>query len=387
MSEEPPSAPAEAASQSAAKTRVFISYARRDSAFADMIERVLSSSGLTTWMDRQRLAGGADWPVGLREAIEACDALLVILSPHSLASAAVQREYQYALSINKRVIPLLYRKIKAPPAELAHINWVDCTREIGIYDLLFTLYDAGLVSLSVGKVEFNPSLVIALALHRATPANWRVAQVDRLTYRNQWLRYSLFALAPLILYILLLLALNLSDKAYLWLDNLLLADNLPWEPPIIVGAVSTALLVIAAAIDLRLLFRAWFYRDLYQGKRIQELLVVTPMGVVRRRIQRPATLYCIFAWTQRLDRTENRRGDQKITITFLPRYARQATAPILMISHHFATAKPLGVEIMARFWQYCARQQPEVKPVGDQAFTSVRRGALPAPQAPAANHS
>jgi TIR domain len=128
-------------SSSSRKPLVFISYARKDSRRADALQRSLLPRNLEVWVDRSRLVGGQAWPIGLQQAVEKCDLMLVLLSPRSLASAYVRREYLHALSLGKPIIPLLLEAVPAFPAELSHVQWIDLTQRgnQGYYDLLLAL--------------------------------------------------------------------------------------------------------------------------------------------------------------------------------------------------------------------------------------------------------
>jgi formylglycine-generating enzyme required for sulfatase activity len=93
---------------------LFISYARRDVEFAQKLNADLQRHGVTTWIDELGIRGGEDWPNRIATAIEGCRAMLVILSPHSVASRWVQRELAFADAKGKRVLPLLYKPCGLP---------------------------------------------------------------------------------------------------------------------------------------------------------------------------------------------------------------------------------------------------------------------------------
>jgi hypothetical protein len=103
---------------------VFISYAPADAELAGRIADVLKASGFQVWDDSQILPGD-NWGVRLAQALEEAEAMVVVLTPHSLRSPNVSREVGYALG-NKdykdRVIPV----IAAPPDQLPQedIPWV-----------------------------------------------------------------------------------------------------------------------------------------------------------------------------------------------------------------------------------------------------------------------
>jgi formylglycine-generating enzyme required for sulfatase activity len=93
---------------------LFISYARKDVEFAQKLNADLRRYGVTTWIDELGIRGGEDWPDRIVTAIEGCKAMLVILSPHSVASRWVQRELAFADAKGKWVLPLLYKLCGLP---------------------------------------------------------------------------------------------------------------------------------------------------------------------------------------------------------------------------------------------------------------------------------
>ena len=95
-------------------SRTFISYARKDSAFALKIAKDLRAAGAAIWIDQLDIPSGKPWDAAVQEAIERCPCLLVILSPDSMSTANVLDEVRYAVDQGKRVIPVLYRDCKIP---------------------------------------------------------------------------------------------------------------------------------------------------------------------------------------------------------------------------------------------------------------------------------
>ena len=77
--------------------RVFISYARADStAFVDRLEGDLKAQQFHPWVDRHGLEGGQEWMEIIQDAIDACQALVVVMSPAAVQSQFVRMEYRYA---------------------------------------------------------------------------------------------------------------------------------------------------------------------------------------------------------------------------------------------------------------------------------------------------
>jgi formylglycine-generating enzyme required for sulfatase activity len=136
---------------------LFISYAREDVEFAQKLNADLQRHGVTTWIDEFGIRSGEDWPNRIATAIEGCQAVLVILSPDSVASKWVQRELAFADKKGKRVLPLLHRPCKLPPSfELRFGN-------VQRADFSCRSYETNLVELLV-------SITQVLGLIIATPA-------------------------------------------------------------------------------------------------------------------------------------------------------------------------------------------------------------------------
>ena len=76
--------------------RVFISYTRRDSGTAERLVDALRSVGLSVWLGRESLAAGTLIIEEVSKAVQSADAVLVLVTEDSLASAWVQREIEFA---------------------------------------------------------------------------------------------------------------------------------------------------------------------------------------------------------------------------------------------------------------------------------------------------
>jgi hypothetical protein len=88
-----------------ASVDVIISYSRTDSDFVDRLEADLKAHNLTVWVDRRKLEGGQVWEADIRNAIDHCRVLLMVISPAALDSHWVTKEYQYALKRHKGSYP------------------------------------------------------------------------------------------------------------------------------------------------------------------------------------------------------------------------------------------------------------------------------------------
>jgi hypothetical protein len=107
-------------SASDTRMKVFVSHARADAGFTDQLGAFLGSNGFTP------LTNADDGPEAARAAIHEADALVLVLTPRSVASEACMREVEQALELGKRVVPVLpepFNGGRAPP-ELADLNYI-----------------------------------------------------------------------------------------------------------------------------------------------------------------------------------------------------------------------------------------------------------------------
>jgi WD40 repeat protein len=105
---------------------VFISYSRKDIAFARLLHGALKDNGLETWIDWQDIPPSADWLAEVYEAIEGSDSFIFIISPTSVDSEICSLEIAHAAKNNKRLIPIVIGDIDAGvvPPKLAALNWI-----------------------------------------------------------------------------------------------------------------------------------------------------------------------------------------------------------------------------------------------------------------------
>lgn len=94
---------------------IFLSYARGDGLdAAARLRDVLAAMGFSIWRDIEEMRGGLAWRKQLYQALSQVDAVLVLLTPGAVASANVTWEWQNALMMDKRVIPLLASSCDVP---------------------------------------------------------------------------------------------------------------------------------------------------------------------------------------------------------------------------------------------------------------------------------
>jgi hypothetical protein len=99
---------------SAEASTAFISYSRKDSAFASRLARDLKDAGADVWLDRLDIAPGELWDMAIERALSRCSRVLVILSPSSVDTRGVLDEVAFALKKRKTVIPILFVNCEIP---------------------------------------------------------------------------------------------------------------------------------------------------------------------------------------------------------------------------------------------------------------------------------
>jgi hypothetical protein len=92
----------------------FISYSRADRLFARRLYEDLKSAGVHVWLDQVDIKPGEPWDAIIERTLNTSAALVVILTPESVASHSVLNEISYALNTNKRVVPVLLRDCTLP---------------------------------------------------------------------------------------------------------------------------------------------------------------------------------------------------------------------------------------------------------------------------------
>lgn len=94
---------------------------------SDQVRQLLQRAGFTVWDRKQDLASGDNLQERIRQGIEGADSVIFLLSPASVTSSYCLEELNYALSLHKRVIPVLATPLgrAAPPATLANVSVID----------------------------------------------------------------------------------------------------------------------------------------------------------------------------------------------------------------------------------------------------------------------
>src|SRR5436305_4143467 len=108
------------------KAKIFISYSRKDMAFADRLEAALKARGFEPLIDRTDIYAFEDWWKRIEDLIVHADTVVFVLSPDSVGSEVARKEVAFAASLNKRLAPIVFRPVedKFVPDALAKLNFI-----------------------------------------------------------------------------------------------------------------------------------------------------------------------------------------------------------------------------------------------------------------------
>lgn len=104
--------------------QIFISYSRKDIEFVDRLANDLKASGFEVWYDLSGLKAGTQWGTEIQNAINSSQYFLVVLSPNSVKSSWVEREFLHASDQNIKIVPLLYQQCALPMWSL-NLHFID----------------------------------------------------------------------------------------------------------------------------------------------------------------------------------------------------------------------------------------------------------------------
>ncbi len=114
----------------------FVSYSRRDSAFALRLVKDLRDLGAKVWFDQLDIPKGRPWDDAIEAALKSSTGFLIILSPDSAESHNVKDEIALALNTGKRIFPVLHRPCDIP-LRLQRLQYIDFAQgyETGLQSL------------------------------------------------------------------------------------------------------------------------------------------------------------------------------------------------------------------------------------------------------------
>jgi VCBS repeat-containing protein len=120
--------------------RVFISHSHRDRAVATDLQKTLIMAGAETYLDQDMIQGGDNLPKRIYDGLSWCDTFLLIWSTSAATSPWVNREWNAAYELRRRILPYVLDKTPLP-AELDNLVYVEIKdRELGDSNLLRAIF-------------------------------------------------------------------------------------------------------------------------------------------------------------------------------------------------------------------------------------------------------
>jgi hypothetical protein len=103
---------------------VFLSDAGKDGSLAATLASVLAESGVDVWNPDEEIVPGDNWAMKVGKALEAADAMIILLTPETVDSEWLRRQVEYALTTKKyqgMVVPVILGTAAELPDE---IPWI-----------------------------------------------------------------------------------------------------------------------------------------------------------------------------------------------------------------------------------------------------------------------
>ncbi len=117
----------------ARRFRLFTSYSSRDREFVSQLvehlQQRLGNNNVDIWIDRAGIRSGDKWDRAIEEALMSCNAMLLMLSEHSVASENVADEYIFYKEEKKPIIPIMIGRC-ARPVAVRRYQYIDFSREL-----------------------------------------------------------------------------------------------------------------------------------------------------------------------------------------------------------------------------------------------------------------
>lgn len=109
--------------------RIFISYAREEQSIIKELSERLRAAEFDVWFD-ERLLPGQNWEQVLYDEIRTADAFIFAISPASIASEWCEREYDFAVEMDKPIFPVLLKPTSSIPRKIGAIQYANFTKGI-----------------------------------------------------------------------------------------------------------------------------------------------------------------------------------------------------------------------------------------------------------------
>jgi RNA-directed DNA polymerase len=114
--------------------RIFISYSSKDRGFAKKLVNSLVSAGMGIWIDINNIPPGANWSNAVDKGLQACNAMVLIMTPDAMESSNVENEWQVFHDDKKLIVPILWKLVNQNQLhfQLRRLQHIDfCSQDYG----------------------------------------------------------------------------------------------------------------------------------------------------------------------------------------------------------------------------------------------------------------
>ena len=113
-------------------TQVILAYSNVDKATMEKIRRSLRRESITVWTNTTDIKTGEAFEEAIKRGIEQADNLVYLISPDAVNSTYCQQELDLAVSLHKRIIPVLVREtpVEQIPPVLQGLQYIDLTDNV-----------------------------------------------------------------------------------------------------------------------------------------------------------------------------------------------------------------------------------------------------------------
>lgn len=142
---------------------VFISYSRKDRDVAGRLHRALTERGKDVWIDLEDIPPSAEWMKRITDAIDASNAIVFLLSEHSVSSRVCEQEVGHAAGRQKRLIPVSLGVVDPSkvPETLQKLNWINLDATTAFDDSVALLIEA--IDTDLAHVDLHTRLLVRAA--------------------------------------------------------------------------------------------------------------------------------------------------------------------------------------------------------------------------------
>lgn len=112
---------------------VFISYSHTDKKWADALRSGLTEAGFEVNVPSDDIEAGENWHLEIGKALDRANAMVVLLSPDSVASRDIRAEIEFALvspHFRHRLIPVLVKPTDDVPWILRKQRFIRATKNV-----------------------------------------------------------------------------------------------------------------------------------------------------------------------------------------------------------------------------------------------------------------